>query len=224
MNRRHFLGKSLLGMMGAGVVSQAGCRGRQTAEIKYPGEADMVGSHTAGAATYKPLIDQAVGRLLALHSQGIQPASFNAGSPGPMRVCFVGAENKSAEELGDFKAQIYELIDTKIVQSGLYTTISRRYVDAGLSEIRLRPEQLFLPSYRRQFLAVMERMEQPFDFILMATITSGTTTSNKDYQRDYLLTLEMVDMSTGVPDKESALLRKGYNRSLGAKVRNFNPF
>jgi hypothetical protein len=211
-------------MLGAGLASQGGCRGRQTAQVMQPGEADMVGSHSAGSATYKPLIDQAVGRLLGRHSQGIQPASFNAGSPGQMRVCFVGVENKSAEELGDFKDQIYELIDTKVVQSGVYKMISGRYVDAGLRQSRLRPDELFIPSNTRTFAAVMEQMQQPFDFLLYAKITSGTTTSNKDYQRDYLLTLEMVDMRDGSYDKESARLRKGYNRSLGAKIRNFNPF
>ena len=34
----------------------------------------------------------------------------------------------------------------------------------------------------------------------------------------------MVDIRNGQYDKESATLRKGYNRSVMAKVRNFNPF
>ena len=224
MDRRRFLGKSVMGILGLGVLSQGGCRNRQTAQVMQPGEASMVGSHAAGAETYKPLIDQAVGRLLARHSHGIQPASFNAGGPAPMRICFVGVENKSSEELGDFKEQIYELIDTQIAQSGVYTMTSRRYVAAGLRQSRLRPDELFIPANTRAFAAVMEQLQQPFDCLLYAKITSGTTRSNKDYQRDYLLTLELVDMRDGSYDKESALLRKGYNRSLGAKIRNFNPF
>jgi hypothetical protein len=76
----------------------------------------------------------------------------------------------------------------------------------------------------QRFTDAMWRQGQPFDYLLYATITSGTTQSNADYQRDYLLTLEMVDVRNGQYDKESATLRKGYNRSLMAKVRNFNPF
>ena len=84
----------------------------------------MVGSHTAGAETYLPLIDTAVGNLLDRHCQGVQPASFNQQQPpqppAAMRICFVGVENKSAEEIGDFKDQIYQQIDTRIVQSQVY--------------------------------------------------------------------------------------------------------
>ena len=61
-------------------------------------------------------------------------------------------------------------------------------------------------------------MGQPFDYLLYATLTSGTTHDNKDYQRDYLLTLEMVNVRTGQYDKESAQLDKGYNVSAGAKL------
>ena len=69
-------------------------------------------------------------------------------------------------------------------------------------------------------------MLSPSTLMLMcrATITSGTTRDNKDYQRDYLLTLEMVHVRTGKYQKESAELSKGYNRSMLAKVKNLNPF
>ena len=184
----------------------------------------MVGSHTAGAETYLPLIDTAVNNLLERHCHGVQPVGFSDAAPQPQRVCFVGVENKSAEEIGDFKDQIYQQIDTRIVQSQVYSPISRRFVDAGLRETRLRPDELFVPQHMQTFTAAMERQGQSFEYLLYATITSGTTQSNKDYQRDYLLTLEMVNMATGQYDKESATLRKGYNRSVMAKVRNFNPF
>ena len=45
----------------------------------------------------------------------IHPASHAAEAvPAQCRICFVGVENKSAEELGDFKEQIYQQIDTQI--------------------------------------------------------------------------------------------------------------
>jgi len=201
----------------------AGCRGHQTAQVMSPTEPSMVGSHAAGGETFLPLVDTAVGNLLSRHAQGIQPAAFQP-SPTPMRVCFVGVENKSAEEIGDFKDQIYQRIDTQIVQSQVYEPVNRRFVEAGLREARLRPDQLFIPANMQTFTDVMQRQGQPFDYLLYATITSGTTRDNKDYQRDYLLTLEMINVRSGQYDKESATLRKGYNRSVMAKVRNFNPF
>jgi hypothetical protein len=212
MNRRVFLGRVVAGAVaGAGLVP-AGCREKQYAQVLRPDQHDMVGSHAAGAETYRPLIDEAVGKLLARHGHGVA----TAGGPAPCpckRICFVGLENKSAEELCDFKDQIVQIIDTQIVQSGIFQPISRRYVQAGLREARLRPDELFLPRNQRFFLEVMEKQGQPFDYLLFATLTSGTTRENADYQRDYLLTLELIDLNTGEPDKESAILRKGYHHS-----------
>jgi hypothetical protein len=70
-----------------------------------------------------------------------------------------------------------------------------------------------VPSNMRMFVAVMEQNGQPFDYLLYATITSGTTHENKDYQRDYLLTMELIDVHNGQYDKQSATLSKGYYHS-----------
>lgn len=216
MDRRHFLAQGIV--FAAGAI--AGCRANQFAKVKQPGEADMVGSHQAGAETFKPLVDQAVGELLARHAT---PPVVQVGTlpPPPLKICFVGIENKSAEEIGDFKDQIFQCIDTKIVQSQVFQPVNKRFVDAGLMETRLRPDQLFIPQNMRTFVAVMEQQGQPFDALLYATITSGTTRENKDYQRDYLLTLEMVDIHTGAYDKQAATLTKGYYHSRPAKWLSF---
>ena len=55
-----------------------------------------------------------------------------------------------------------------------------------------------------------------------ASITSGTTNSNGDYQRDYLLTMELLDIHTGESLKDSAMLRKGYHKSLLGKLKHYN--
>jgi len=225
MDRRRFLqqwGKTALGLLGLGMATQTGCRSKQRARVMMPGEQDTVGSHTAGAETYGPLVDEAVANLLGRHSQPVTQANFDPAYA--RRICFVGVENKSIEEMADFKEQIYQQIDTRIVQSKVFQPVSRRFVEAGLRETRLRPDQLFVPSNMARFAAALEQMGQPFDYLLYATLTSGTTRSNKDYQRDYLLTLEMVELATGHYDKESATLSKGYSRSLAAKVKHFSPF
>jgi hypothetical protein len=75
-----------------------------------------------------------------------------------------------------------------------------------------------IPENLRTFAAVLEQQGQPFEYMLYATITSGTTQNNADYQRDYLLTLELVNIQTGEYDKESAKLRKGYYKSRLGKL------
>src|SRR5262249_1272306 len=142
-------------------------------------QADMVASHQAGAETYKPLVEEAVGKLLARQAQVIVPAG-GAPQPGVKRVCFVGVENKSSEEMGDFKEQLCEVIDNYIVQSGAFQPISRRFVQSALREARLRPDELFLPANQRRLLAVLEQQGQPFDYLLFASLTSGTTRNNGD--------------------------------------------
>ncbi len=154
MDRRKFLHVSWAGFA---VLGAASCRSNQFARVKKPGEGDMVGSHTAGAETFKPLVDGAVSKLLARHCQPpvVQQASVGGPEPvppGKIRVCFLGVENKSAEEIGDFKDQLFEIIDQRIVESGAFHSVSKRFIDAGLMETRLRPDQLLIPQNQRASL------------------------------------------------------------------------
>lgn len=222
MDRRSFV-LSVAGLAATSILS--GCKGRQVAHVLDDHDQDMVGSHTAGAETWKPLIDESVGKLLGRQMHQIQTVSHQ-GDPGAVscvkHVCFLGVENKSIEEVGDFKEQIYEQIDAMVNSSETFRMISRRFVEAGLREAHVAPSDLFVPANQRMFAAVMEQMQQPFDYLLFAKITSGTTSSNKnDYQRDYLLTLEMVNLYDGSYDKESATIRKGYHKSALGKLKHY---
>lgn len=200
----------------------AGCRGTQHAHVLNATDRDMVGSHTAGAETWEPLIQQTVGQLLGRQHVVIATGADGDAAFVKKRICFAGVENKSAEEIGDFKEQIYQKIDTCINESDEFEVITRKYVEAGLRQCGLRPDDLLVPNNRRMFTAAMEQLQQPFDYLLYATITSGTTKSNnKDYQRDYLLTLELIHMETGRADKESAELRKGYHKSKLGKIKHY---
>jgi len=220
MRRRGFLQLSSLAAL-SGLVTLAGCRHTQYAHVLKDNDQDLVGSHAAGAETYKPLIDESVAKLLgrACEPSDIQPAGMSIGER--RRICFVGGENCTAEESGDFKEQIFELIDTKINESHQYHQVNRRYVDAGLKQLRLRPDELFVKENQRNFQAVMEEMKQPFDYLLYAKLTSGTTRQNSDYQRDYLLTLELVNIHDGEYFKEDARLRKGYHKTWLGKVLKY---
>lgn len=218
MNRRSFVGNALAALAGC---SLCGCRGKQYAKVMHEGEEGMVGSHQAGGETFKPLVDEAVAKLLGRQAE-LNHAGPAELPPPPRRICFVAVENKSSEELGDFKDQIYEQIDAKILESQMFQPVSKRFVDAGLMQTRLRPDMLMVPDNMRMFAATMEQQGQPFDYLLYATITSGTTRENKDYQRDYLLTMEMIDVHSGRYDKQAATLSKGYYHSRLGRLRSMN--
>lgn len=195
-------------------TAATGCRGKQHAMVLNNDEKDMVGSHEAGAETWKPLINESVAKLLGRACSDVHTVSYTSTSGTPVRkVCFVGVENRSSEPVGDFREQIYEHVDSLVGQSDQFRMISRRYVEAAMSECRCRPDLLVLPAKQRELQAALERADQPFDFLLFAQITSGTTRDNRDYQRDYTLTLELLDIHSGESLKESADLRKGYTRS-----------
>jgi hypothetical protein len=198
------------------MIALAGCKGSQFARVIQPGQQQMIGSHQAGQETFRPLVDEAVTKLVARCQAPTHQQVSTQGEllpPPKVRLCFVGVENHTAEEIGDFKDQIYEIIDQRLNECGTCTPISRRFVDAGLRETRMRPDQLFIPTNMHAFANVMQQQGQPFDTLLFARLTSGTTRENKDYQRDYLLTLEMVDIRTGTQLKEVATLSKGYHHS-----------
>jgi hypothetical protein len=224
MLRRHFLSYGLASIAGASLA--AGCRNKQYARVVKHGEDEMVGSHAAGTETFKPLIDEAVAKLLANCEPHAQTVSYDGeyAAPGAQRICFVSVENQSSEEIGDFKQQIRQLIDTRIIEGDRFQVVNSRYVDAGLKELRLRPEQLMVPEYMRNFCGYLEQEGQPFDYMLWAVLTSGTTRENKEYQRDYLLTLELVDIRTGQQFKQSAELSKGYHQSRVSRFSATNPF
>jgi Peptidoglycan-synthase activator LpoB len=201
-----------------------GCRNRQHAHVLENDDRDMVGSHTAGAETWKPLIEESVAKLLGQSCSTIHQASHATvdGQGNAVRsVCFIGVENHSSEEIGDFKEQIYEHINQQITQDPQFKVISRRYVEAGMGECRCSPNSLLVPARQREFQATMERMEQPFDYLLFARIASGTTDSNGDYQRNYTLTLELIDIHTGESLMEMAELRKGYHKTIFGKIKHY---
>ena len=213
----------LSGLALAGVT--LGCRGYQYGHLIKNGQPDLVGSHSAGSEVFNPLIDETVAKLLGrIEVSGQHGLVSPDGMPIKPVICFVGVENKSAEELGDFKDQIYEQIDAKISGADSFRTISRRVVEAGLQQTRLRPDALIIPDNMTLFCSVLQRDGQPVDYLLYAKLTSGTTERNKSSQRDYLLTLELINTDTADSIKEQASISKGYHASYLGKAVNYNPF
>lgn len=238
MRRREFLklqaawGSSLAALGSAAALGNlTGCGSSRYAHILKPGDSDLVGSHQAGSAVWNPLVDESVAKLLSrcptVHPVGYQAADgrqMPQVASGPATVCFIGIENKGIEELVDFKDQLYERIDSQINGNAGFRSVSRRMVDAALLETRLRPESLFVPQNRDVFAAALGRAGTPIDHLLYARITTGTTERNKSTQRDYLLTLEMVDLHSGEYLKESATISKGYHKNRTGKIWNYGIF
>jgi hypothetical protein len=191
----------------------------------HTGELNKVGSNRAGAEVFNPMVRSATGKLLARAAmESIQQVSYNTGpnSPAPKRkVCFIGLENASMEELGDFKEHIKTAILEEISSSNQFEIASDRAVTAGLRALSLRADDLFLQENMRMFTSAMGRGGTPVDYLLFAKITSGTTEDNRDFQRDYKLTLDLTNTQTFVPIIESTQLRKEYNNSVKGKIGNW---
>ena len=181
-------------------------------------ESNRVGSDRAGAEVYNPMVKHAVGKLLEQASyEPIQQVGFS-GMPPRRKVCFVGLENSSMEELADFKEHIKTTISEKISQSDQFEVVSDRAVAAGLRTLSLRPDDLFMEGNMKMFINAMGRDGTPVDYLLFAKITSGTTVDNRDMQRDYKMTLELVNTRTFEQIMESFPMRKEYNKSVKGKI------
>ncbi|MEQ8765283.1 MAG: penicillin-binding protein activator LpoB [Planctomycetota bacterium] len=195
----NMLRRLALVLLAVGLVACASPEGR----IMDDSEEDYVGKDAAGAASYDRLIEGAVQKLLQQHSatgRGVDQ----------LKIACLEFENAGSEELGDWQNQLFDLINTSINQSMRYRTISDRFVSAGLRETRLRRDDLFIPAKRRQFIDVMESAGNPVDALLFPKLTTGSTRGEDTRQRNYLLTLELVDVKTGENEQVSERLRKAY--------------
>ena len=186
----------------------------------HVGETNKVGSNKAGAEVYNPIVRATVDKLLnRAASMPIQQAAYQAGMMPPRhKVCFVGLENRSSEELGDFKEHIRMAIAEHLAESDQFEVVSERAVEAGLRTLNLRPDELFLEDNMKMFVHAMGRNSTPVEYLIFATITSGTTVDNKDIQRDYKLTLDLINTQDFRKISESTPMRKEYNNSVTGKI------
>lgn len=172
--------------------------------VKGEDEGSLVGAKKAGAETYNALVSKTVEKMLAQH---------DAGMGKRMVIAFVDIENMSAEELADNKEAMYEEIDTIIVNSGKYTNVSRRYVEAALRSTGLRVDEIMLADGRSRFMSVLGKEGFTPNYLLWGKVTSLSTEGSNRREREYLLTLELVDAKTGLTEvKQTAKVRKEYKK------------
>ncbi|MBK8979690.1 MAG: hypothetical protein IPM29_27640 [Planctomycetes bacterium] len=186
----------------------AACAGPQ-ARIMDDNEDDLVGGDRAGSATYDRLVKGAVQELLEKYTDQVLAGS----QPGGLNVAFAGIENATREELGEWRDELNEIIDTSINDFRGFSTVSQRYVRAALNETGLTTEDLFIPAKRREFFRVLEiQAGNPVKAIVWARLTGGSQQQGQTRQQRYRLTLDMVDSETGKNLKADAEVRKEYNR------------
>jgi len=216
MNRREFSSWVLLSLC----LGSSGCRLTSKGRIKGFHEKDRVGSDQAGAEVFKPVVDRVVTKMIA-RVEGMpvdmRSQSFSAEGYPVHRITFITIENQSAEELGDYKDHIKEIISQRIGESPAFEMISDKAVSAALRQSGLRPDDLLNPKYMQMFRNDMGANAN-FDYMLFAKLTSGTTRDNADMQRDYMLTLNLIDVNTFQEIKESEPISKEYLKSLRGKV------
>lgn len=178
---------------------------QSAAWIKGDDEEDLVDARKAGI----PVFDQltlVTNRLLANHQATTR-------GQGKMRVAFIGVENRSAEEIRDIRDALYEVIDTILVNEQAYVPVNQRYVQEAMRVSGQRPESLFLKDGRARFMDAVTAEGIIPDYLLFAIITSMTSVGVDEEQRNYQLTLELVDANTGeTVAKETDRVRKGYNK------------
>ncbi|MCI0651735.1 MAG: penicillin-binding protein activator LpoB [Planctomycetes bacterium] len=187
----------------------AGCI--DTARMKSPGEPGLVDQKKAGTVTYDIVVKEAVEKLLAKHHSKVVD-----GGQGKFWVAFIGIDNKSAEEMGDHEAAVYQRIGEVLVNAGYYRSISMRFINtakraAGLAD----PEELFLREPRERFISVLQKEGQTPDYFIWGVLTSQTSKHSgvftKTKERRYRFDMEMVDAHTGeIVSQESHEVDKEY--------------
>ena len=193
------LALAALGLVGSG------CTG-PSARMKGEDEGTLVDVKKGGAETYKKLIHDTVVALLDEHRLLLQGAAEK-----PL-VAFVGVENKSSEELGEFRAAMNNEITTALVNSRYYAIVSMRAVDAAKREANVRSiDDLATKRNREAFISVLNRDGAPPQYLLAGSVTTMTSRGSGEKERVYQLTLEMWDSSSGVvQSQKTEEVRKAY--------------
>ena len=191
MDRRQFIRTGALGLLGLGTCTQLGCRSNQTAEVVKPGDKHdgrqrHGGRRDLGSAGRRGGFEPPGPALRRGPAGGV-----HAGRSRPTLRCgsASSAWRTRASKIWAISAKRSTSRSTSGSSTpGTFQSVSKRYVDAGLQAANLRPDEVFIPQNMRILTERMEQMQQPFDFVLIAKVTSGTTRSNANYEREYLLT------------------------------------
>ena len=201
MNRLTFL------LLAVAVASLTACTPR--ARIRGADEESLVGDRRAGAAVYRTVIDQALIELSTKYRAQIR----NDLDQSRIKVAFMGIDNRTNEELGAWRDQINDIINSALNESGDFLDISfEYYVVPALRRASVNKEDLVLPADYRRFAEVLEASGRPLDALLYGRLSQGDTRSGNLTQSDYLLTFELMNPLNGTRLNATGELSKEYAR------------
>lgn len=183
----------------------AACTG-PSARMKTDDEGTLVDVSKGGTETYKELIRKGVLSLLESHRKVLA-----GGAERPL-LAFVGIQNKSSEELGEFREAMSNEIETALVESGLYQVISMEAVNAAKRESNLRDvSDLTVARPREAFLSVLNKDGRAPQYILFGVSTTMSSQGISERERTYQLKLQMMDSSNGIVQTQKMVeVRKAY--------------
>lgn len=225
MSRETISGLSIYGLLALFIPTCIGCWSLQSgiSHILYPGAGERTGSHATSAGDLAPRVDAAVHQLLSVAQANEVSQVQGQQMPARVNVCFVGIENRSSEELGNFTEQLAENIGKLINEHDLFQSINRHYVDATLRLTRLNPTDLSEPDNLGIYASAMEQNGQPFQYLLYAELTLGTTPGDKNKQIDYLLSLSLVEAATGQKVKATARVQRDAHHQALERISANDP-
>jgi hypothetical protein len=86
-------------------------------------------------------------------------------------------------------------------------------VEAALRQTGLRPDEIFLGQGRQQFMLVLGSQGVTPDYLLWGTVTNLSTDGSNLREREYMLTMELVNAHTGLTEaKKTSKMRKEYKK------------
>jgi hypothetical protein len=178
---------------------------KHPARIKGDNERNIVDVSGAGAATFERLINSTVSKLLEPYKGEFAELKVRA-------LAFVDLENRTSEELGEWREQLIDKIEASVNERREFKAISIRFVSTVLKEMGNPPiDKLFLPKGRREFAKVMEQKSTPVQYLMWGRLTRGVTQGVDKRQANYVLSLELINIKTGEQNKKITTVRKEFS-------------
>lgn len=151
----------------------------------------------AGQLTFETIFRGAV-------EDTVQKLQLRERAEGRYLVVQLGVDVDSAQDLGPEKyAYLQDWLGSDLYETGMFEIISTKFVNTAFNELGISDfEKLQLPSYRRQFLDLLEGLGAAPDYLIFPRITSITSKNSNRLrstrQVTYRISLTLVDARSGV--------------------------
>jgi hypothetical protein len=170
----------------------------------------------AGTVTYRELVELA---WVDVESK-LQSAPRDHAED--REVALVGIDARGAEELGEDRHSMLDMMADKITNSGLFVVVNQNMVHRALQEIGSNDTRdLFLKKYRTEFLSQLAEGGITPGFLVFADLSTSSSRgkegllSSPSRYRTYHFSMTLVDARTGEEVARGRAERtKEYYRSL----------